>query len=102
MPNPWDYFPVSASIGRVRMYGNWVMVKEELERRSDSGLVIPPASATTVGSVIAIGDSASERYGVKVGDRVIYERWQGGRWQIGDEKVLIMDVENILAVVEGR
>lgn len=100
MPRPSDYWRVPVAIDRLRMYGTWVAVKEELEEQERNGLVLPSKSVTTIGRVVAVGSSTSERYGVKPGDRVIYEQWQGGRWCIGDEKVLIMDAEHILAVVE--
>lgn len=62
---------------------HWVVIKEELERdiKLDSGgmIHVPDAKNVTIGTIMALSDEA-EAEGMKVGDRVIYEQWQGGRW----------------------
>ena len=94
------YVRVPVELQSLEMYGNWVLVEEDLEEKvSASGLVTNVAQkVTTVGSVLKVGDGVTED--VQEGDTVVYEVWMGGRWSIGDTKCLIMDVANILMVVE--
>lgn len=85
----------------LEMYGTWVAVEEDLsEKVAPSGLVTRVnKKAATVGRVLAVGVKVEED--LRAGDTIIYAEWQGGRWDIGDHKLLIMDIENVLMVI-GR
>ena len=98
MNNGYTRIPVE--LQRLEVYGTWVLVAEDLDEHAlASGLVTNVAKkATTVGRVLKVGSGVQED--VQEGDNVIYEEWQGGRWNIGDTDCLIMDVEHILMVVE--
>lgn len=86
----------------LELYGTWVAVAEDLgEHVAPSGLVSNVSrKATTVGRVLAVGVKVAED--LRVGDTILYEEWQGGRWDIGGEKCLIMDIENVLVVLEPK
>ena len=68
-----DYTPTS----------HWVVIKEELERDIDLGngdfIHVPDQKTATIGTVMALGEEA-KALGIRLGDKVIYEQWQGGRW----------------------
>lgn len=94
------YLRIPVELQRLEMYGTWVLVAEDLaEQVSASGLVVNVGQkVTTIGRVLKVGSGVEED--VREGDSIIYEQWQGGRWQFGDVNCLIMDVENILMIVE--
>ena len=98
MSNGYQRIPVE--LQRLEMYGTWVLVAENLEeRQTASGLVTNVgAKVTTEGHVLKVGFGVKDD--VQEGDSIIYEAWQGGRWNIGDENCLIMDVEHVLLVTE--
>lgn len=78
----------------------WIAIGEERERESDA-LAVPRAQAVTTGVVLAAHPGAVAR----PGERIIYERWQGGRWSfIGDDggevRCLIMPESVLLARLE--
>jgi len=102
MPRPSDYWTVFADAKDVKMYKRWVAVEEEerKEQLTESGIVLPAKPAGIIGRVVAIGDQAKEETGLKEGDLIVYERWQGGRWAFGTKKVLIMEVDHILAKID--
>ena len=93
-------FLADVSIGELEFYGRWVAVREDLDEHvSESGLATNVnKKATTEGRVLAVGVAVAED--LRAGDLVLYEAWMGGRWQIGDERCLIMDIENVLMVLE--
>ncbi len=88
------------TVDRMELYGSWVAIEEDLaESVALSGLVTSVnKQATTIGRVLGVGVKVAEN--LRPGDIVLYEQWQGGRWDIGDQKLLIMDIENVLIVVE--
>lgn len=95
-------FLADVSISELEFYGRWVAVREDLDEHvHESGLVTSVNKrATTVGRVLAVGVAVAED--LYAGDEILYEQWQGGRWDIGGEKCLIMDIENVLMVLERK
>ncbi len=94
------YTRIPVSLETMEMLGTWLLVAEHLkERETASGLVTNVAQkVTTVGRVLKVGSGVEDD--VQEGDNIIYEEYQGGRWNIGDINCLIMDVEHVLMVVE--
>jgi len=79
-----------------------VLIKvEEAETKTASGLYIPETAQekTQTGSVVAIGDD-KDMITVKVGDKVMYDKYAGTMVTIDDEDHLILRMADILAVVE--
>lgn len=92
------YTRIPIEFGTIELRNQWVAVEEELdERESKAGLVLPSKKQNTIGRVVAVGSCVNED--VRLGDSVVYESWQGGRWQFGDQKCLIMEEDQILAVI---
>lgn len=89
------------TVDQMELYGTWVAVVEDLEEHvAPNGLVSNVSKkATTVGRVLGVGVKVGED--LRVGDTIVYEEWQGGRWDLGGQKCLIMDIENVLGVI-GR
>ena len=100
------YMRQPVPVDALSMVGQWVAVLEEFEDPlRDSGLVLVTSGlpTTVFGRVLKAG-SECELEGVKAGDRILFERWAGGRWALKDAEgrdthVLIMSADFIVARV---
>ena len=85
----------------IKPLGNRVLLKPiEAEQKTKSGLYIPDSAKEKPlqARVIAVGNG--DKVKVKPGQTVIYESFGGSELKINNEKHLIMDVKDILAIVE--
>jgi len=73
----------------------------EAETKTASGIYIPDTAQekTQTGSVIAVGDD-KESITVKVGDKVMYDKYAGTAIKINDVDHLIVKSPDILAIVD--
>ena len=84
----------------VKPLGDRVLIKvEEAETKTASGLYIPDTAQekTQTGNVVAIGDD--EVITVKVGDKVMYDKYAGTTVKIDDVDHLLVSASDVLAVV---
>lgn len=84
----------------VKPLGDRVLVKmEKEEEKTKSGLYIPETAQekTQIASVVAIGDD--EEISVKVGDRVMFDKYAGTTVKIENDDHLILSMSDILAIV---
>lgn len=70
------------------------------EEKTKGGIYLPQTAQekTQEGIVVEIGDS--ESINVKVGDRVIYDKYAGTSIKIDEEEHLLLRITDILAIVE--
>lgn len=70
------------------------------EEKTKGGIYLPQTAQekTQEGIVVEIGDS--ENINVKVGDRVIYDKYAGTSIKIDEEEHLLLRISDILAIVE--
>ena len=94
------YSRIAARLEEIHLCGSRVAVQESLDETvSPNGLVGLSKQATVVGRVLALGDKVEED--LQVGDLVLYEQWQGGRWLTADGiKLLIMDADKVALILE--
>lgn len=87
-----------------------VIVKRmEEEKTSPGGIVIPDTAAEKPirGEIVAIGtgkrlDSGEVRpLDVQVGDKVLFGKFAGTEVKVGDEDLLVMREDDVMAVIEG-
>ncbi len=87
----------------IKPIGNRVLLKTvEIEEKTKGGIILPGTAAKekpNTGEIIAVG-TGKELEGLKVGDKVVYEKYGLTEIKDGGEKYLIADVEKILAVIE--
>lgn len=79
-----------------------VLLKTEREEeKTKSGLYIPETAQekTQVGEVVAVG-SDKEKVTVKVGQRVMYDKYAGTNIKVDDVDHLIVKSEDIIAIVK--
>ncbi len=72
----------------------------EAETKTKGGIYIPDTAKekTNQGEVIAVWSEKDSP--VKVGDRVLYESYAGTEVTVDDEKNLILNIKEVLAVVK--
>ena len=98
----------TATATKLRPLGDRVVVKPMArEEMTKSGIVLPDTAKEKPqeGEIIAAGpgrleDGEREPMDVKVGDKVLYAKYAGTEFKIGDDELLIVSQKDILAVVE--
>lgn len=89
---------------KIKPIGDRVLLKPvEVEEKTAGGIILPESShkeKPNMGEVLEIGNG-EKLEGIKVGQKVIYTKYAGSEIKTDDEKFLIMNVEDILAIVEG-
>ena len=75
----------------------------EEESVTASGLVIPDTAKDKPqrGEVVAVGDLEEETVKVAEGDRVLYPKYSGTEIRIEGADHLILEVNDLLAVIKG-
>ena len=85
----------------IKPLGERILIKQtEQEEVTKSGIVLPGTASKEkpiIGEVLAVGRKIEE---VKVGDKVIFEKYSGTEVKDGEETYLILEKDNVLAIVE--
>jgi len=85
-----------------------VVKRLEQETKTASGIVIPDQAAEKPdqGQVVAVGngkileDGKTRALDVKVGDKVLFGKYSGQTVKIGNEELLVMREDDVMAIVE--
>ncbi len=94
---------------KVKPIGENILVKRrEAITKTKGGIVIPDSAAEKPkeGEVLALGEGRLMKDGkrvdfqVKVGDRVLFTAYAGSDFKFDGEEYLIMNEEDILAILE--
>jgi chaperonin GroES len=94
---------------KVRPLGDKILLKRvEAETKTKSGIVLPETAKEKPkrGTVIAVGDGklldSGERakFQVKKGDEVIFASYAGTEIKVGDEELLVLSEDEVLAVID--
>ena len=85
----------------IKPLGKRILIKQtQQEEVTKSGIVLPGRDSKEkpiIGEVLAVGRKIEE---VKVGDKVIFEKYSGTEVKDGEETYLILEKDNVLAIVE--
>ena len=97
------------SIQKIHPLPGFVLVEPQaVENRTPSGIYLPENSTEKPqhGTVLAVGDSIWES-GVKeisapvqAGQTVIYKKWGGNDFKVGDTEYQFLKFEDVLAIVK--
>ncbi|MCO6458306.1 MAG: co-chaperone GroES [Pirellulaceae bacterium] len=99
----------TASKIKLQPLGDRVVVQRDAsEERTAGGIVLPDTAKDKParGRVVSVGegrlldDGTRGGLQVKVGDRVIFSSYAGETFKVGDEELLLMREDDILAVIE--
>jgi chaperonin GroES len=94
---------------KLQPLGDRVVVKRESsEEKTAGGIVLPDTAKEkpTRGRIVSVGngrlldDGTRAPFQVKVNDRILFSSWAGETFKVGDEELLLMREEDILAVLE--
>ncbi len=97
------------SIKKIYPLPGFVLVEpQEVENRTPSGIYLPESSTEKPqhGTVLAVGDSIWESgvkeitSPVKPGQTVIYKKWGGNDFKVGDTEYQFLKFEDVLAIVK--
>ena len=85
-----------------------VVKRLEQETKTASGIVIPDQAAEKPdqGQVVAVGngkileDGKTRALDVKVGDKVLFGKYSGQTVKVGNEELLVMREDDVMAIVE--
>jgi len=85
-----------------------VIEREESEERTAGGIVLPDSAKDKParGKVVSVGDGkllddgTRSQLQVKVGNRVIFSSYSGETFKVGEDELLLMREDEILAVIE--
>ncbi len=95
---------------KIQPLGDRVVVeREEAEAKTAGGIVLPDSAKDkpSRGTVIAVGDGRVLDDGsrgalqVKVGDKVLFTSYAPEQIKVGEQELLLMREEDILAVIDG-
>jgi chaperonin GroES len=87
---------------KIRPLADRVLVKmEEVQEKTASGIFIPQTAQekTQIATVVAVGDD-TEAIKVKVGDKVMHDKYAGTSVKADGVEYLILSMGDILAVIE--
>lgn len=87
---------------KIKPLADRVLIKvEEAETKTASGLFIPQTAQekTQQGLVVTIGDD-TETITVKVGEKVMYDKYAGTPIKMDGIEHLILQMQDIIAIIE--
>ena len=94
---------------KIRPLHDRVIVKrEDEERKSPGGIVIPDTAAEKPirGKIIAVGkgkileDGKVRPLDVKVGDKILFGKYGGNEVKVDGEELLVLREEDVMAIIE--
>lgn len=91
---------------KLKPLGNRVVLQyQKTEETTQSGIILPDSAKEKPQDavVIAVGDGKGEKGSemqVKVGDKVIYSKYAGTEIKLDEEEYIIVDQNEIMAIVE--
>ncbi len=82
------------------LHENVILIKEEAEKKTASGIILTDNSEkkSNIAAVVAVGEDVKSE--IKVNDRVVYKEYSGTNVEMDDKKYIIIEAEDILAIVE--
>jgi chaperonin GroES len=100
---------VTATTKQLKPLGDRLVVKPTpREETTKSGIVLPDTAKERPqeGTILSVGpgrtldDGSREAIDVKVGERVLFQKYAGTEFKLDDEELLILSQKDILAVIE--
>lgn len=95
--------------GKIKPSAGYLLVEpEEGEKQTASGIVLPEShdEKPQRGKVLAVGpeeltDSGKKRKApCKTGEIVVYKKWGGNEYKVGEKELLFIKFDDILAVIK--
>lgn len=85
-----------------------VIEREEAEERTAGGIVLPDSAKNKParGKIVAVGEGRLLDNGnrnqlqVKIGERVLFSSYAGETFKVGEQELLLMREDDILAIID--
>ena len=96
-------------MSNIRPLHNKVLIERlDAEVKTAGGIIIPDSAQEkqTEGIIIAVGNGTRDENGkltpldVKIGDKVLFEKWGATETKVQNKELLILEESKILAVIE--
>lgn len=88
---------------KIRPIGKRVLIKLiKEEEKTASGIILPGAGdkdKPNMGEVIAVG-TGEDMPNIKSGEKIIYSKYAGTEIKDGEEKYLVLNIEDVLAIID--
>lgn len=89
---------------KVKPLGSRVLITlEEAKNKTTSGIYLPQSAQekTQLGEVVAVGEGTKDvKIEVKVGQKVMYDKYSGTSFSDDGKDYLLVKYEDILAIIE--
>lgn len=94
---------------KIEPLGKRVLLKpDDIEETTAGGLVLPPSASEDqkpeTGTVVKLGKGTIKgkaiTFDVSVGDRVYFKKYSPDELEVENEKYLLLDTEDILAIIK--
>ena len=78
-----------------------IELKDDIAEKNVGGIIIPDTAKEkpNIGVVVAVGTDEELQKTLKVGDKVIYEKYSGTEIEIEGKRYLIISKDNVLALI---
>ena len=91
------------------LHDNILVKRVEEQEKTKGGIYIPDSAKEkqAEGLVKAVGsgrigkDGKVKPLAVKVGDRILFQKYAGTDVKVGGEEFIIMDEDSVMAIIEG-
>lgn len=85
----------------MKLLRNLVLIEKEPEaEKTKFGLILPSNSdkaKSDIGMIVEVSPNVSE---VKIGDKVVFDKWGGDELVHNDKKCVILEASKIFAIIE--
>ena len=90
------------------LFDNVLLKPVGADKTTASGIILPDSvkEKPQVGEIVAVGAGSYDEHGklipmvVKVGQKVLYKKWGGDEYKVGNEEWKLVRQSDILAIVE--
>jgi len=88
---------------KIRPLGTRLVVKvDKPEKKTPKGIVIPDKAKEkpAQGEVVVISEELLEDYNIKIGDKVIFDKFAGTPVMVDNEEYLVLFIDDVIAIIE--
>jgi chaperonin GroES len=100
----------SVTVSQLQPLPGYVLVEPaKAQKKTESGIYLPDSheEKPQFGTVLAVGDATYNdgqkvESPVKKGDQVIYKKWGGNEYEVGETEYQFLKFEDLLAVISKK
>ncbi|HSW89430.1 MAG TPA: co-chaperone GroES family protein [Patescibacteria group bacterium] len=102
---------MALSVSSIKPMPGYVLVEPaKTQKKTDSGIFLPDSHDEKAqhGTVVSVGADTTDEKGnkvvapVKKGQMVIYKKWGGNEFKLGEIEYQFFKFEDVLAIIDGK